>query len=342
MIRSPGRALRRCAILACAVLALAGSGVRDARAEATELRITRQPGLLYIPMLIAEQRQLIEKAAAERGLGEIKVNWLTLSSGGAANDALLSGNIDVVTSGVSNMLLVNDRTRGDIKGIVGLGGMPMLLLSRNPAVKTLADFSAADRIAVPTVKISSQAIVLQIALEKQFGKGQAGKFDNITIQLGHPEAMAALTSTTNEVNSHFSLPPFQHRALKNPNVHTVMNSYEMLGEPFCNGILYGRTAFHDANPKLIESIRAALDKADEIIKTEPQGAAADYLAATKDKALTTDEIVGMLGEPGVFFSTAPCSIMLVANHLFGQGVIKKQPKDWKDYFFASAHGLNGN
>jgi NitT/TauT family transport system substrate-binding protein len=43
------------------------------------------------------------------------------------------------------------------------------LTSLVPPSRTLADFSAKDRIAVPTVKVSAQAVMLQIAAERQFG-----------------------------------------------------------------------------------------------------------------------------------------------------------------------------
>ena len=104
-------------------------------AETAEVRITKQPGLLYLPMILMEQGKLIEKHTAAAGLGDVKSNWITFNSGGAATDALLSGNVDFVTSGGSNMLLLWDRTKGQVKGVAACGGMPMYLLSRNPDVK---------------------------------------------------------------------------------------------------------------------------------------------------------------------------------------------------------------
>ena len=145
------------------------------RAETSEVRITKQPGLLYLPMILMETGKLIEKHAAAAGLADVKSTWITFNSGGAATDALLAGNVDFVTSGASNMLLLWDRTKGQVKGVAACGGMPMLLLTRNPDVKTLKDFTAKDRIAVPTIKVSSQATILQMAAEQQFGDGQDRK-----------------------------------------------------------------------------------------------------------------------------------------------------------------------
>jgi NitT/TauT family transport system substrate-binding protein len=325
---------------AAGALILALGLTTGARAEVGEVRITRQPGMIYMPMILMEQLKLIEKHAAERGLSNLKVSWLTFSSGGASTEALISGNVDFVTSGTTNMLLVWDRTRGEIKGLAGCGGAPMLLVTRNPDVKSLADFTDKDRIAVPTIKISTQAVLLQIAAERQLGEAARNKLDNITVQIGHPDAVAAVTSQNHEINSHFSLPPYQQIELKDPRVHVVLNSYDIAGGPLNNAIVFGRKSFVEANPKTIEAMLAALDEADKLIKDDPKKAAETYLAATKEK-LSVDELVGMMGEKGVIFSITPHATMLQAEHLAKSGVLKTKPKDWKDYFFAPVHHLPG-
>jgi NitT/TauT family transport system substrate-binding protein len=245
-----------------------------------------------------------------------------------------------VTSGTTNMLLVWDRTRGEIKGLAGCGGAPMLLVTRNPDVKSLADFTEKDRIAVPTIKISTQAVLLQIAAERQLGEAARNKLDNITVQIGHPDAVAAVTSPNHEINSHFSLPPYQQIELKDPKVHVVLNSYDIVGGPLNNAIVFGRKNFVEGNPKTIEAVLAALEEADKLINDDPKKAAETYLAATKEK-LSVDELVAMMGEKGVIFSITPHATMLQAEHLAKSGVLKTKPKDWKDYFFAPVHHLPG-
>src|SRR4029434_6943133 len=82
-----------------------------------------------------------------------------------------------------------------------------LLVSRNPAVKTIRDFSDKDRIGLPAVKVSVQAVILQMAAEQAFGAGQQNKLDALTVTLSHPDAMQALMSGQSEVNAHFGSPP---------------------------------------------------------------------------------------------------------------------------------------
>jgi NitT/TauT family transport system substrate-binding protein len=215
--------IRRRSLAALALVAGLGLAAPSS-AEVSEIRITRQPSIVYLPLVVMEQAKLLEKRAAEAGLGDIKVNWITFTSGGASTEALLSGNVDLVTSGVSNLLLLWDRTRGEVKGVAAAAAVPMVLVTRNPDVKTIADFTEKDRIAVPTLKISMQAIMLQMAAEKAFGAGGRNKLDPMTIQLGHPDATIAVLNPRHEVNSHYSLPPYLNLALKDPKVHVVLNS----------------------------------------------------------------------------------------------------------------------
>jgi NitT/TauT family transport system substrate-binding protein len=325
-----------CLWLALAAI-LAGTA---ARADDARVRISRQPGFVYLPTVLAEQRKLIEKHAREAGLGDVSVEWVNLTSGAAGNDALLSGNIDIVNSGSTNMILVNDRTRGEVKGLSGVGSTPMLLLTRNPEVKTLKDFSGKDKIALPSVKVSTQAVILQIAARKAFGADGATKLDPLTVQLGHPDAVAALANPRSEVNSHFSLPPFQQRELQDPAVHTVFNSFELLGEPVSNATLFARTAWFTRNPKLAAAIVAAVDEAVAAIEKDPLQAAKDYVAATNDKT-PPEALVAMMKEPGTVFSTTPYGILLQARHFYELKTIKTEPKDWKEYFFPIVHDRPG-
>ena len=326
-------------LLIMAVVLIAS--ISGATAETTEVRITKQPGLLYLPMILMEEGRLIEKHAKLAGLGDVKSTWITFNSGGAATDALLSGNVDFVTSGGSNMLLLWDRTKGQVKGVAGCGGMPMYLLTKNPNIKSLKDFTEKDKIAVPTIKVSSQATILQMAAEKEFGPGQHGKLDSITLQLGHPDATLSILSPVSEINSHFSLPPFQNIALKDPKVHKVLSSLDVFGGPVNNAIVFATSKFRDANPKIMGAVIAALTEAMAKIKSDPKGAVDIYLSQVKEKQ-SAEELVELLKEPGVVFEVAPIGMFKFASFMARVGTIKTTPASWKDFFFEDIHGLAGN
>ncbi len=329
-------------ILALTVLASTFAGFVSAQ-EAGVVRITRQPSIIYMPSHIMEKQELVQKHAAKLGVANLKAEWVTLSGGGVSTDALLSGSVDVVNTGVGNMLLLWDRTRGNVKGIVATSALPLILVSRNPAIKTLKDFTPTDKIAVPTVKVSTQAILLQIASRKLFGDDQGYKLDGNTVQLGHPDAAAAMANAGHEVTSHFSAPPYVFQTLKSvPNAHVVTTSDEIIGSPLTVALMFTTTKFADANPKIIQAVRAAAEEALAMIRSDPQQAVAIYKEVTGDKMPAAD-VLEMLKRPGMTaFDTPPQGTMIFAEHLFTVGTLKTRPKSWKDYFLASAHDLRGS
>src|SRR5712671_1354980 len=140
-------------------------------AEVNEIRIGKQYGLPYIQFVIMEDGKLIEKHARLQGLGDIKVVWATLGGPAQLNDGIISGAIDVAAVGLPNLITMWEKTRTNVKvrAIAGLNFMPLILLTRDPKVKTLKDYKEKDRIAVPSVKISMQAILLEMAASAAFG-----------------------------------------------------------------------------------------------------------------------------------------------------------------------------
>ncbi len=143
------------------------------------------------------------------------------------------------------------------------------------------------------------------------------------------------------MNSHFSAPPYQYQAMKAPAVHMVLNSTDVMGGPATITVIFGTTKFHDANPKVIAALMAALDDAMVIIARDRKAAADMYLDITKEK-MASGELADMAGLPGFEFTTTPHGTMKYAEQMYATGVIKTKPASWKDAFFASAHGLAGD
>src|SRR6185295_14197317 len=88
-------------------------------AESNEFRIGRQPGLVYLQVIIMEEKKLVEKHAAALGLSNLNVSYKIITSGGVMTEAVLSDSVDVAISGMSNMLLVWSKTNGQIKAVAG-------------------------------------------------------------------------------------------------------------------------------------------------------------------------------------------------------------------------------
>jgi NitT/TauT family transport system substrate-binding protein len=311
-------------------------------AEVSELKISKQPGLLFAPMILMEHHKLVEKHAKDAGVPDLKAGWVTLMSGGANNDALLSGSLHIVTSGVTNMLLLWGKTNGDVKAIIGVSGLPFKLITRNPNIKTIKDYTATDRIAVPTVRQSIQAITLGIALQKVYGDDKANeKLLPNQVQMGHPDALTAMLNPGHEVTSHFASSPFQEIELKQPGMHVVLESRDALGGDGHVSLAYGTTKFFQENPKTVRAFLAAYEEAVAMIKSNTKAAAETYLSLVKERA-TVDEVVKLLTQPGAIYQAEPVRTMVYAEYMAKAGFIKPMPKSWKDYFFPLLHDRNGS
>ncbi|MBY0242205.1 MAG: ABC transporter substrate-binding protein [Burkholderiaceae bacterium] len=321
---------RTAGALAAAALALA---TIPAHAEG-RLRIAEQYGVTYLLLNIAQDQKLIEKHGRQQGL-DIKVEWTQISGGPAANDALLSGAVDVVGAGVGPLLTIWDRTTGkqNVKGVASLGNFPYYLVSANPKVKSLADFTEKDRIGLPAVGVSVQARILQMAVAKQWGDKDFTRLDKLTQTLPHPDAAAAVIAGGTEINAHFGNSPFQEQELaQNPNARVVLNSYDVLGGPSSSTVLYATEKFRNDNPKTYRAFTAALADAAKYATANPEGAADTYLRVTKsnvDRAL----LLKILKNPQVQFKVAPQNTYPLAQFLHRVGVLKNQPATWRDYFF---------
>ena len=176
-------------------------------AQVPEIRFARQFSMGYLQFNMMQQHKLLEKHAKEAGIPELKVTWATFNGPNAMNDALLSGSVDIVSGGVPGLLTLWARTRTTplaVKGITAFSSQPILLNTRNPNVKSLTDFTDQDKIAVPAVKVSVQAMLLQMAAAKQWGNSNYAKLDNLTVSMTPPDATIALLSGSAGITSVFS------------------------------------------------------------------------------------------------------------------------------------------
>lgn len=330
---------RRGAMAGAAALAAAPS---LARAQVREISISRQPGILYMPSHVIERRRLVEKHAERLGLPGLTVKWLAFSGGGAQQDALLAGGVDIINTGTGQLLLLWDRTRGGVKGVVASSAAPLVLVTREDRVKSLADLQPGDKIAVPTVKTSTQSILLQMAASKMYGPDQFARFDPMTVQMGHPDAYVAMRNPSHEVRNHFAAPPFQFYALKNvPGARVVTDSTTIIGGPLSQAQFFTTTKFADANPRIIQALRAAAEEARDLIMSDTRTTVDIYREATSDRT-PTDEIMEMLAQPGMMdYGLAPQGTMAFARHLNQIGTLRTLPASWKDYYLPIAHDLPG-
>lgn len=328
------------AVVAAALVVPSGQG---ARAEAREIRIAQQFGIGYLPLHVMKNRRLLEQQLQQAGLPEVEVKWSGLGSGVAMNDALLSRSLDIASGGVTVFLTVWDRTRRSfgVRGVAILNALPMYLVTANPNIRTLTDFSDKDRIAVTAVKISTMAVTLQMAAEQILGPGKHATYDGLTVSMRHPDAMAALMSGRSEINAYFGTPPFQYQLLQQPGMRKILSSYDVLGGPATFNMLWTRGDFHKENPKIYGAFLAALREAQAFINANPDEATRIYLVEDNAK-LDPGLVRSIITDPDSRFTTTPLKSMKYAEFLHKIGTIRTMPESWKDLFFPELHDEPGS
>ena len=334
------RSFIKSALAACLLATALPAG---ARAETDQIRFAIGPGLTYLVFLVMEKERLVEKQAVTMGLPEPKVSYLKLANNDGIRDALLSGSVEIGNMGVPAFLPLWEKTRGtlDVKGVGAFNALPLVLVTSNAKIKTIADFTDKDRIALPGVLNSTQAYVLQMAAEKAFGPGNHKKLDHLTISRGHPDALAALLQPGSEITAHFSAPPFSNVALDKPGITKILTTHEVYGGPGTNGVAVALRAFREANPKSYAAVVAGMRDGMAFINADRRKAAEIYVEIAKDKS-GADAVFKILDAPDMVLTLAPNGTRQVADFMHRIGTLKAKPLSWTDLFFAEIHHLPGS
>jgi NitT/TauT family transport system substrate-binding protein len=331
------RPLRRGLLLAALFTALSTALTPAAHAEG-RLRIAEQFGIVYLLLNVAQDQKLVEKHGKAAGV-DIEVEYVKLSGGASVNDALLAGSVDIAAAGVGPLLTIWDRTLGkqNVRGVASLGNFPYYLVTNNPSVKTIADFTDKDRIALPAVGVSVQSRVLQFASAKLWGDAQFNRLDKLQVALPHPDATAAIVKGGTEITAHFGNPPFQEQSLAgNPQARIVLNSYDVLGGSASATVLYATEKFRADNPKTYKAFVDALAESAQWITANPEKAADTYIRVTGAK-IDRELLLKVIRNPEVQFKIAPQNTFGLASFLHRVGAIRNKPASVKDYFFPDAH-----
>lgn len=332
--------LRRLFALAavCAVALVPG----QASAEASVVRVAKQFGVAYMQYMVMQELKLVEKHAKAAGL-DVTTEWATFRSSDVMNDALISGSVDFVSLGIPGIITIWSKTKGsavEVKGVAGLNVSPLMLMVRDPAIKSIRDFKDNHRIAMPAVKVSMQAIMLQMAAAKAFGETKFASLDHLTVSMSHPDATAAMLGGQSEITANFSSAPFQYRQMKDPKIHRILTSTELFEEPLSFNIIAATSKFRAENPKLYAAFLAALKEATDFINADKRKGTEIYLKVTGEKS-TVDDIMEVLADPAIIYQTKVGGIGAFVSFMGKVGTLKNPPANWRDMFFPEAFAAGG-
>jgi NitT/TauT family transport system substrate-binding protein len=315
-----------------------------AHAEVSEVRISKGFGILYLPLFVMQDQQFLEKRAKAAGLGDIKVTWLMLDGGNVINDAMMAGTLDFAGTGAPGFVTLWAKAKGipgvEVVGVSGMSSTSLWLMANKPELKSLKDFTATDKIALPGIKTSLAAVVLQMIAAKEFGDANYAKMDPMTVSLPHPEALAALVGGKTEIKAHFTSPPFQYIEAKSPGIHRVLNSVDYLGNLTLD-VTFAPKKFVDANPKMTQAFIDAMDDANALIEKDKKLAAEIFAKASKVK-IDAAEVQEMIEDKDARFTATPEGVMKFAEFMHKAGSIKVKPAKWSDMFVPQLAGRSGS
>jgi NitT/TauT family transport system substrate-binding protein len=300
-------------------------------AEASVFKISRQYGLDTLPFIVINERKLIEKYAKEAGLGDVKVEYVTLTGGAATNEALLSGSIHINYNGAAPFIRLWDKSKGKVKAISSAGKLSFDLVSSNPKVKSIKDLSDKDRIALPAAKVSIQSLILQIAAAREFGIKNYDKFDRLSVTLSSPDALVALTSGKSEINAHFGNEPYTSVELQSPNIHKILGLSDVVSNDPSTSFFSTTQEFYEKNPKLIRIFLKAINEAITWVNNNQKEAVELYIKAEKTKE-SPELLLSILQSGKIRFGLKPTGVTVFSDFLYETGAIKSKPAQ-KDLFF---------
>jgi NitT/TauT family transport system substrate-binding protein len=308
------------------------------------VKFVQQRGLLYLPVDMMVSGGVLQKEATKLGLGKVDATVTTLSGPGPVTDALLSGAADYGTTALPSLLTLWDKTHGtanEVKAVGTVSNGAMVLYTINPNVKTIADFTEKDRIAVPSVRISFNAMMLEMAAEKLWNDPH--RLDHLTVGLGHPDAVAALSAGYGSatVTAHIAVQPFTDRGLKLPGAHIVADSREVFGGPLTQITLLATKQTKERNPTLFTAVANALEASIKVANADKRAAAVLWKKA-QAASESVDELAALLDDPGFEFTSQPHRIAHFAAFLNRIGNMKTKVDDWKELFWETAYKQQGD
>lgn len=326
--------LRRAVAAAGLAGAMAGAVLPGAaQAQVKEVTIASQYGLAYLPIMIMKDQQLFEGELANKGLNDVKANYVTFPTGAAMNDAVISGSAHFAVSGIPAFSTIWDKTLGTknaVRAAAAVMSEPLVLTTRDPNIKSIDDYKEGNKIALGGVKVAIQAVTLQMAVAAKYGIKNFDKLDSLTTTLSQGDGMVAIMSGT-EIDSHFTSAPFHLIELERPEIREVLNSYDVVGKHHTSVLLWSGVAFHDENPQVFDAFMSAFYAAQALISENPDKAAEIYLRVSNEK-VDKEFIAGILKNSDFVYSEKPVLMQKYLDFLYQVKSLKHDAK-WSDLFF---------
>jgi NitT/TauT family transport system substrate-binding protein len=309
------------------------------RAEDAAVRVLRPVDLSALPLLIMEHEHLIERTAEAMGLGQVAVAWGAPGKT-EPTEALAAGQADFAVTELVPFLFAA-AAEPAIRALGAVARRPYVLVTRNPAIRTIRDFGPGDRIAVPALRLSGPAVMLDMAAAREWGIDNHQRLARLAVAMPDESAAAALIAGKGQITAHFSRTPYVDRELAEPSINRIMDSFDIAGA-HSDTVLAATARFRDANPELCKAVLSALQQAGEFVEKSPGAAAEIFADMTKDGDIPPEELADMIGDPDLVYTAAPTGVMRIAAFMHRIGRLERAPADWRELFLPESRDLAGS
>lgn len=291
------------------------ASVGDQKAPVQKIRVARQFGLVYAPLMVAEKKDFFSKYGLE-------VEWKTLGSGGAVREALASGEVDAAFMGIPPFMIGWDKGL-DAKIASGFTVVPVSLVTYDPNIKSIKDIKSQHKIAVPSPG-SVQHILLSMALKKELD--DPNLLDDNLVSLPHPDGAAAMKSKQ-DVVAHFTTPPYLYEEMSWDGYDVILDAFDIVGNEFNFNVALVSREYHDNNPKGYASFVMGLN---EVVNWVNQNKEETASLLASDFNIEEKKLLEYLNAEKINYTTAPYGLMTFTKFMKEAGYISKEPKDLSD------------
>ncbi|MEU6039980.1 ABC transporter substrate-binding protein [Actinomadura sp. NPDC047616] len=293
-----------------------------------EIGIAIGNGISYAAFTVIQAKRWLEQELPGR-----TISWKVIAGGGTTRDALLSGKLQLGSTGLGPLLIGWD-AGVPWKIVSSLNDMPLWLVAKNPRFRSLRDFRQGDQIAAVQPG-SIQSVMLQKAAQQQLGDPHA--LDKNIATMAHPEALEALLG--GQIAAAYTSPPFQFQAVEQ-GARKLVDSYDLFGAHGFN-VMAATEEYAEKNPDVLAAVHKTIARANAFIAEQP-AEAAKILADAEKGRITADRYEKYLTHEGIEFTTTPHGLVKIAAFMKEIGVIKKVPADWRDLAFDTVRKENGS
>lgn len=301
--------------------------VEKSKAPTQKIRVARQFGLVFAPLMVAEKKDIFSKYGLE-------VEWKTLGSGGAVREALASGQVDVAFMGIPPFMIGWDKGL-DAKIAAGFTVVPLSLVTYDPEIKSIKDIQKHHKIAVPSPG-SVQHILLSMALKKELD--DPNLLDDNLVSLPHPDGVAAMKSKQ-DVVAHFTTPPYLYEEMSWEGYDVILDAFDIVENEFNFNVAVVSKAYHDNHPESYASFIMGLNEAVNWVNQNKEDVAR---LLESDFNIEQDKLLEYLNAEKVNYTTAPYGLMTFSKFMKEAGYISKEPEDLSDIAWENVLALIGD